>query len=77
MDELPRLIWHQDEPVADPSAILLNFVAELASEHVTVVLSGEGADEFFGGYNIYREPHSLRMFSHMPDWMRSSLRGIA
>lgn len=77
MEELPRLIWHQDEPVADPSAILLNFVAELASEHVTVVLSGEGADEFFGGYNIYREPHSLRMFSHMPGWMRSSLRGLA
>jgi asparagine synthase (glutamine-hydrolysing) len=77
MDELPRLIWHQDEPVADPSAILLYFVAQLASEHVTVVLSGEGADEFFGGYNIYREPQSLRMFSHMPKWMRHSLRYVA
>ncbi|WP_134687185.1 asparagine synthase (glutamine-hydrolyzing) [Brevibacillus migulae] len=77
MDELPRLIWHQDEPVADPSAILLYFVAQLASQHVTVVLSGEGADEFFGGYNIYREPHSLRMFSHMPSWMKSSMRSIA
>jgi len=77
MDELPRLIWHQDEPVADPSAILLYFVAQLASQHVTVVLSGEGADEFFGGYNIYREPHSLRMFSHMPGWMKSSMRSIA
>ncbi|CAM5793866.1 MULTISPECIES: asparagine synthase (glutamine-hydrolyzing) [Brevibacillus] len=77
MDELPRLVWHQDEPVADPSAILLYFVAQMASEHVTVVLSGEGADEFFGGYNIYREPHSLRMFSHMPDWMRSSVRFLA
>jgi asparagine synthase (glutamine-hydrolysing) len=77
MDELPRLVWHQDEPVADPSAILLYFVAELASQHVTVVLSGEGADEFFGGYNIYREPHSLRMFSHMPGWMKSSLRSLA
>ncbi|MGO0060476.1 asparagine synthase (glutamine-hydrolyzing) [Brevibacillus fluminis] len=77
MDELPRLIWHQDEPVADPSAILLYFVAQLASEHVTVVLSGEGADEFFGGYNIYREPQSLRMFSGMPDWMRGSIRSIA
>ncbi|GAA4705956.1 asparagine synthase (glutamine-hydrolyzing) [Brevibacillus fulvus] len=77
MKELPRLVWHQDEPVADPSAILLNFVAELASEHVTVVLSGEGADEFFGGYNIYREPHSLRMFAHMPGWLKSSLRSFA
>ncbi|MGE7272936.1 asparagine synthase (glutamine-hydrolyzing) [Brevibacillus panacihumi] len=77
MDELPRLIWHQDEPVADPSAILLYFVAKLASEHVTVVLSGEGADEFFGGYNIYREPQSLKMFSGMPGWMRHSIGSLA
>ncbi|MGE5702314.1 MAG: asparagine synthase (glutamine-hydrolyzing) [Clostridia bacterium] len=77
MQELPRLIWHQDEPVADPSAILLYFVAELASQHVTVVLSGEGADEFFGGYNIYREPSSLRMFANMPSWMRGSMRSFA
>jgi len=77
MTELPRLIWHQDEPVADPSAILLYFVAELASQHVTVVLSGEGADEFFGGYNIYREPHSLRMFSYLPRWMKGSIRTLA
>ena len=77
MDELPRLIWHQDEPVADPSAILLYFVAQMASEHVTVVLSGEGADEFFGGYNIYREPSSLKMFSGMPAWMRSSIGNMA
>ncbi|WP_139490422.1 asparagine synthase (glutamine-hydrolyzing) [Brevibacillus dissolubilis] len=77
MADLPRLIWHQDEPVADPSAILLNFVAELASQHVTVVLSGEGADEFFGGYNIYREPNSLRMFKGMPAWMKKSMRSVA
>jgi len=77
LEELPRLIWHQDEPVADPSAIALYFVAELASKHVTVVLSGEGADEFFGGYNIYREPHSLRFFNGMPALMRSSIGGIA
>ncbi|SFK05699.1 asparagine synthase (glutamine-hydrolyzing) [Brevibacillus centrosporus] len=77
MNELPRLIWHQDEPVADPSAILLYFVAQMASEHVTVVLSGEGADEFFGGYNIYREPNSLKMFSGMPGWMRQSIGYMA
>ncbi|HJV44588.1 MAG TPA: asparagine synthase (glutamine-hydrolyzing) [Bacillota bacterium] len=77
LSELPRLIWHQDEPVADPSAIALYFVAELASKHVTVVLSGEGADEFFGGYNIYREPHSLRMLTNMPSFMRSSLKQFA
>ncbi len=73
LDELPRLVWHQDDPVADPSAIALYFVAELASQHITVVLSGEGADEFFGGYNIYREPGSLRMFQYLPRPMRKSL----
>ena len=57
---MPKAIWHQDEPVADPSAIALYHVAQLAREHVTVVLSGEGADELFGGYRIYREPQSLR-----------------
>ncbi|GAB7386602.1 asparagine synthase (glutamine-hydrolyzing) [Bacillaceae bacterium] len=77
LENLPRLVWHQDEPVADPSAIALYFVAELASQYVTVVLSGEGADEFFGGYNIYREPHSLRFFTHLPPWLRRSLRSVA
>ncbi len=77
LDELPRLVYHQDEPVADPSAIALYFVSELASEHVTVVLSGEGADELFGGYTIYREPISLRMFNYLPPSMRTSLGEFA
>jgi asparagine synthase (glutamine-hydrolysing) len=51
---LPRLIWHEDEPIAFPSSIPLHFVARLASEHVKVVLTGEGADELFLGYNRYR-----------------------
>ncbi|MDB5053948.1 MAG: Asparagine synthetase, glutamine-hydrolyzing [Bacilli bacterium] len=63
---VPKAIWHQDEPVADPSAIALYHVAQLAREHVTVVLSGEGADELFGGYRIYGEPHSLRPLSWLP-----------
>lgn len=77
LEELPRLVYHQDEPVADPSAIALYFVSELASEHVTVVLSGEGADEIFGGYTIYREPLSLRMFEYVPPSIRQSLSGVA
>lgn len=77
LEELPRLVWHQDEPVADPSAIALYFVARLASRHVTVVLSGEGADEFFGGYNIYREPEALKMFSYMPRSLRGGLGRLA
>jgi asparagine synthase (glutamine-hydrolysing) len=51
---LPRLVWHEDEPIAFPSSVPLNFVSELAREHVKVVLTGEGADELFLGYNRYR-----------------------
>jgi asparagine synthase (glutamine-hydrolysing) len=70
LEALPNMIWHMDEPIADPSAAGIYFVSKLASQYVKVVFSGEGADEFFGGYNIYREPHSLRMFEHMPIGMR-------
>ena len=51
---VPRLVWHEDEPMAHPSSVPLNFVARLASEHVKVVLTGEGSDETLGGYNRYR-----------------------
>jgi len=70
MEAMPSIMWHMDEPVADPSAVGLYFVSKLASEQVKVVFSGEGADEFFGGYNIYHEPHSLRFFNHLPTGMR-------
>lgn len=52
--ELPRLIWHEDEPLAHPSSVALYFVSKLASEHVKVVLTGEGSDEMLAGYNRYR-----------------------
>lgn len=77
MKELPKIIWHMDDPLADPAAIPLYFVAREARKHVTVVLSGEGADELFGGYNIYREPQSLEMFNHMPNGMKSLLKNVA
>jgi asparagine synthase (glutamine-hydrolysing) len=64
--ELPKIIWHMDDPLADPAAVPLYFVAREARKHVKVVLSGEGADELFGGYNIYREPQSLQMFNYIP-----------
>jgi len=53
-ERLPRLIWHEDEPIAFPSSVPLYFVSELARQHVKVVLTGEGADELFCGYNRYR-----------------------
>ena len=74
INELPRIIWHMDEPMADPAAVPLYFVAKEARKHVTVVLSGEGSDEIFGGYNIYREPLSLNMFSHIPESAKKLLK---
>jgi len=52
--ELPRLVWHEDEPIAHPSSIALYFVSQLAARHVKVVLTGEGSDETLAGYNRYR-----------------------
>ena len=52
--ELPRLVWHEDEPIAHPSSVALFFVSQLASRHVKVVLTGEGSDETLAGYNRYR-----------------------
>ncbi len=75
--ELPKIIWHMDDPVADPAAVPLYFVAREAAKHVTVVLSGEGADELFGGYNIYHEPHSLRHLSTLPKGVAKGLAAIA
>ncbi|MGG0177663.1 asparagine synthase (glutamine-hydrolyzing) [Gottfriedia acidiceleris] len=72
--ELPKIIWHMDDPLADPAAVPLYFIAREARKHVKVVLSGEGADELFGGYNIYREPHSLRMFNYIPASIKNIIR---
>lgn len=77
MAELPKIMWHADDPLADPACVPLYFVAREARKHVTVVLSGEGADELFGGYNIYREPQSLEMFNKIPQVGKSLLRAVA
>jgi asparagine synthase (glutamine-hydrolysing) len=77
MDALPKIVWHLDDPVADPALVPLYFVAKKAAEHVTVVLSGEGADEFFGGYTIYREPLSLGAVNGLPDTMQKGLRAVS
>jgi len=77
MDALPRIVWHLDDPVADPALVPLYFVAAEAAKHVTVVLSGEGADELFGGYNIYREPLSLRPISGLPAGVRKGLLALS
>ncbi|MCH9721155.1 MAG: asparagine synthase (glutamine-hydrolyzing) [Actinomycetia bacterium] len=70
---LPEIVWYLDEPVADPALVPLFFIAREARKHVKVVLSGEGADELFGGYTIYREPLSLKAFDYLPRRVRTSL----
>ena len=70
---LPEIVWYLDEPVADPALVPLFFVAREARKHVKVVLSGEGADELFGGYTIYREPLSLKPFDYLPRPVRRSV----
>ncbi|MFB8280729.1 asparagine synthase (glutamine-hydrolyzing) [Nocardia colli] len=67
---IPEIVWYLDDPVADPALVPLYFVAKEARKHVKVVLSGEGADELFGGYTIYREPLSLKPFEYLPSGLR-------
>ncbi len=76
-DVLGKVQYHMDEPLADPAAVALYFVSQTASKHVKVALSGEGADEFFGGYNIYREPHDLRHISSLPKPVKKVVRVVA
>ncbi len=74
---IPKILYHMDEPLADPAAIALYFVSQTAAKHVKVALSGEGADEFFGGYNIYHEPHDLASFQKLPSVLRKALATFA
>ena len=63
---IPKIQYHMDEPLADPAAIALYFVSQTASKYVKVSMSGEGADEFFGGYNIYKEPLDTAGYRKLP-----------
>ena len=65
-ESLPKVQWHMDEPSADPSAVALYFVDKLAATQVKAVLSGEGADEFFGGYKIYQTPFANAHVAGIP-----------
>jgi asparagine synthase (glutamine-hydrolysing) len=76
IEALPRIVWHLDDPVADPSIVPLYFLAKTAAEHVTVVLSGEGSDELMGGYTIYREPASVAPVRRLPAPFQRALRAL-
>jgi asparagine synthase (glutamine-hydrolysing) len=76
-DQLPRIIWHLDDPMADAAAVPLWFAAREARRHVKVVLSGEGADELFGGYGVYYQPGVVRVGTSLPAGVRAPLFGAA
>ena len=72
-----KIQYHMDEPLADPSAVALYFVCSTASRHLKVVLSGEGADEIFGGYNIYKEPLEMAWYDRIPFPIRRAIGKLA
>ncbi|MDE6021073.1 MAG: asparagine synthase (glutamine-hydrolyzing) [Ruminococcus sp.] len=71
-EKLPLIQYHMDEPLADPSAVALYFVCNLASRSLKVALSGEGADEIFGGYNVYSEPGAT-FYDRLPQGFRKGV----
>ena len=71
---VPKVQYHMDQPLADPSCVALYFVTKLASEHVKVVLSGEGADELFGGYTCYNDPRVFKIYQTIvPYFLRRAI----
>ena len=84
MDEffnhLPKLVWHEDEPIVWPSSVSLYFVSKLASEEVKVVLTGEGADELFGGYGRYQyyamNERYAGAYGMVPEFLRKPIRQL-
>lgn len=73
---IPKIMYHMDEPVSDPAAVALYFVSKEASKDVKVVLSGEGADEFFGGYNTYREVVDYKFYNKLPFFIRHGISNV-
>lgn len=69
-DILPTIMYYTDEPHANLSTVPLYFLSGIASEHVKVVLSGEGSDEMFAGYNEYYEPNLVRLYTRLPLGLR-------
>lgn len=76
-EKLPTIQYHMDEPQSNPSSVPLYFLSELAREHVTVVLSGEGADEIFGGYEWYDDDAKLKKYKKLPSFLRKGAASVA
>lgn len=74
---LPRVAYYMDDPLADPSCVGIYLLSQEARKHVKVVLSGEGSDELFGGYNIYKEYYSLKPFSYLSNNIKDRINKLA
>jgi asparagine synthase (glutamine-hydrolysing) len=74
---LPELLWHMDEPIADSAFITTYLVSQFARREVTVILSGVGGDELFGGYRRYLGNHYQERFQRLPAWLRVALSSAA
>jgi len=72
-----KVQYYLDEPLGNPSANLLYFVSQRAAEDLKVVLSGEGADEMFGGYNVYKEPLAVGRYQRLPKFLRTGAARLA
>jgi asparagine synthase (glutamine-hydrolysing) len=76
-DDLQRLVWHNDEPLHFPNSVQIYAISRLAREHVTVVLTGEGADELFAGYPRYQIPVLVQRWRRVPGLARAMLQRLA
>jgi asparagine synthase (glutamine-hydrolysing) len=74
---MPDLVWHFDEPFADSSAVPTYYVSKMARSQVTVVLSGDGGDELFAGYNHYRQMDGMQRYKNIPMFLRQAASGVA
>ena len=76
-EHFEEIQYHMDEPQSNPSSVPLYFLARLAKEHVTVVLSGEGADEIYAGYEWYDETPMMRKYKKLPKFIRVAAASVA
>lgn len=70
---LPKIVWHAEEPTADSSMIPIYYLSQMAKKNVSVVLSGDGADELFAGYETYSAFYLAKLYRNFPDWLKSKV----
>lgn len=73
VNDIENIIWHMDEPPSDPTSLPLYYISKYARKHVGIVLSGEGADELFAGYKIYKEPEAINKYNRLPAFLRDRI----